>query len=132
MHRKAETMVLTTPISLSASRLCCQLTPAQGRDAKPVVCPVTGVGEGQFSVSIQPFTAGLHYLRVLVDGVDIYGSPFPVGVAEWKLPKFVTIAKGLTTPTSVAVTDDGQHVVVTECFSHRMTVFSSTGEVVKD
>ena len=131
MHGKAETMVLTAPISLSASRLCCQLTPAQGRGAKPVVCPVTGVGEGQFSVSIRPFTAGLHHLRVLVDGVDIYGSPFPVGVAEWKMSKFVTFAKNLDCPSGVAVTDDGQHVVVTECLGCHVTVFSSTGEVVK-
>ena len=82
--RKAETMVLTAPISLSASRLCCQLTPAQGRVTKPVVCPVTGVGEGQFRVMIQSNTAGLHQLRVLVDGVDIYGSPFSVRVTDWK------------------------------------------------
>ena len=84
MFRKAETMVLTAPISLSASRLCCQLTPAQGRVTKPVVCPVTGVGEGQFRVMIQSSTAGLHQLRVLVDGVDIYGSPFSVRVTDWK------------------------------------------------
>ena len=131
MYRKTETMVLTAPISLSASRLCCQLTPAQGRGAKPVVCPVTGVGEGQFSVSIRPFTAGLHHLRVLVDGVDIYGSPFPVGVAEWKMLNFATFAKDLDGPCGVAVTDDGQHVVVTELNGNCMTVFSSTGEVVR-
>ena len=131
MYGKAETMVLTAPISLSASRLCCQLTPAQGRGAKPVVCPVTGIGEGQFSVSIQPLTAGLHHLRVLVDGVDIYGSPFPVDVAEWKMSNFENFAKDLENPTGVAVTDDGQHVVVTEWNSHQLTVFSSTGEVVK-
>ena len=129
--KKAETIVLTAPISLSASRLCCQLTPAQGRGAKPVVCPVTGVGEGQFSVSIQLFAAGLHHLRVLVDGVDIYGSPFPVGVTEWKMSNFATFVKGLKNPTGVAVTDDGQHVVVAECNGHRVTVFSSTGEVVR-
>ena len=95
------------------------------------MCPVTGVGEGQFSVSIRPFTAGLHHLRVLVDGVDIYGSPFPVGVAEWKMSNFVTFAKDLDGPYGVAVTDDGQHVVVTEWGGHRLTVFSSTGEVVR-
>ena len=95
------------------------------------MCPVTGVGEGQFSVSIRPFTAGLHHLRVLVDGVDIYGSPFPVGVTEWKMSDFVTFAKGLHGPCGVAVTDDGQHVVVTEWDGHRVTVFSSTGEVVR-
>ena len=83
VDRQAE-VFLTAPISLSASRLCCQLTPAQGRVTKPVVCAVTGIGEGQFSVMIQSSTAGLHQLRVLVDGVDIYGSPFSVYVTDWK------------------------------------------------
>ena len=131
MYRKAETMVLTAPISLSASRLCCQLTPAQGRGANPVVCPVTGVRGSQFSVSIQPFATGPHHLRVLVDGVNIYGSPFAVHVTEWNMSNFVTFAKGCNRPTGVAVTDDGQNVVVTEWSGHRVTVFSSTGEVVR-
>ena len=91
---------------------------------------VTGV-RGQFSVSIRSFITGLHHLRVLVDGVDIYGSPFPVHVAEWKMSNLVTFAKGLNRPTGVAVTDDGQHVVVAEWHGHCVTVFSSSGEVVR-
>ena len=131
MCRKAETIVLTAPTSLSASRLCCQLIPAQGQVTKPVMRPVTGIGEGQFSISIRPLTAGLHHLRILVDEVDIYGSPFTVGVAEWKMSNFATFAKNLADPTGIAVTDDGQHVVVTEWSGNRLTVFSSTGEVVR-
>ena len=41
----------------------------------------------------------------------------------------VTFAKDLDVVCGVAVTDDGQHVVITN--SSRLTVFSSTGEVVR-
>ena len=50
--------------------------------------------------------------------MDIYGSPFPVRVAEWKMSKFLTFARGLDGPCGVAVTDDRQHVVVAEWYSH--------------
>ena len=130
VNRQAE-VSLMTPISLSASRLCCQLTPAQGRVTKPVVCPVTGVGEGQFRVMIQSSTAGLHQLRVLVDGVDIYGSPFSVCVTEWKRQQLVSFAKGLHNPCGIAVTDDGQHVLVTDLDAYKVAVISSTGELLK-
>ena len=130
LNAKAE-VLLTVPISYSASRLCCQLTPAQSRDARPVVCPVTGVGEGQFRVMIQPSTTGLHQLRVLVDGVDIYGSPFnafDVGVV--REDNLVTFAKSFAWPYGIAVTDDGQHVIVTDFKAHCVTVLSNTGEIV--
>ena len=92
------------------------------------MCPVTGVGEGQFRVMIQPSTTGLHQLRVLVDGVDIYGSSFDVGVVREN--NLVTFAKGFKKPYGIAVTDDGQQVIVTDCMTHCVTVLSNTGEVV--
>ena len=124
-------VLFTTPISISANRLCCQLTRAQSSNAKPAVCPMTGVGRGQFLVMIQPSTAGLHQLRVLVDGVDRYGSPFnafDVGVI--KEDNLVTFAKGFKEPCGIAVTDDGQHVIVTDFQAHCVTVLSNTGEIV--
>ena len=124
-------VLLTAPISFSASRLCCQLTPAQSSDARPVVCPVTGVGRGQFWVMIQPSTTGLHQLRVLVDGVDIYGSPFNAfNVGVVREDNLVTFAKGFEWPYGIAVTDDGKHVIVTDNYAHCVTVHSNTGEVV--
>ena len=125
-------VLITTSISLADTRLCCQLTSSQNSAAKPPVeCPVTNVGEGQFKVMIQSNTAGVHQLRVLVDGVNIYGSPFTIRVAEWKRQNLVSFAKGLNGPVDVVVTDDGQHVLVAECGGHRVTVLSSTGKVVK-
>ena len=54
-------------------------------------------------------------------------SPFSVRVTEWKRQQLVTFAKGLREPWGIAITDDGQHVLVTECSHvHRVTVLSST------
>ena len=121
----------TSSISLSASRLCCQLTPVQGRVSKPVECPVTDVGEGWFRVLILSNTAGLHQLRVLIDGVDIYGSPFSVQVVDWNRQSLMSFAKGLSLPYGVAVTDDGQHVVVAESGASRVTLYSISWMVTK-
>ena len=109
------------------------MLPAQGRVTKPVVCPVTGVGEGQFRVMIQSSTAGLHQLRVLVDGVDIYGSPFSVLVTDWKRKQLVSFAKDLHDPWGIAVTDNGEYVLVTECEfnNEKVAVLTSTGQLVR-
>ena len=130
LNSKVE-LLLTAPISFSACRLHCQLTPAQSRDARPVVCSVNGVGEGQFRIMIQPSTAGLHQLRVLANGMDIYGSPFSAfNVGVVREDNLVTFAKGFVYPYGIAVTDDGQHVIVTDNGAHCVTVLSNTGEVV--
>ena len=129
LEDKQEEAVLTAPVSLSTDRLCCQLTTCGTSNA--VTCPVIGIGEGQYKVMIQSSTAGLHQLRVLVDEVNVYGSPFTVRVVEWKRQNLVRFAKGFSMPIDVAVTDDGKHVVVAESGGHCVAVLSSTGKVVK-
>ena len=42
----------------------------------------------------------------------------------------VTFAKGFALPTDKAVTDDGQHVFVTDRMAHCVTVLSNTGQIV--
>ena len=42
----------------------------------------------------------------------------------------VTFAKGFVWPYGIAVTDDGQHVIVTDVSAHCVTVLSNTGEGV--
>ena len=131
MKNISNEVLFTAPIPLSASRVCCQLTAIQSRHAKPVVCPVISIGEGLFCVRLQSSIAGLHHLRVLVDGVDIHSSPFSVHVDGLKRSNLMAFAKSLDGPCGVAVTDDGQHVVVTEWGGHCITVFFHTGEVVR-
>ena len=91
LENEQEEVVLTAPVSLSTDRLCCQLTTCGTSNA--VTCPVIGIGEGQYKVMIQSSTAGLHQLRVLVDEVNVYGSPFTVRVVEWKRQNLVRFAK---------------------------------------
>ena len=131
VDKQAKALV-SSPMSVSASRLCCQLTPIHSEASKPSVqCPVIGIGEGQYKVMIQSSTAGLHQLRVLVDEVNIYGRPFAVHVVEWKRQKLATFANGLDNPVGIAVTADGQYVVVAEWGGNCVTVLSSTGQVVR-
>ena len=123
---------VSSSIPLAANRISYELTPLTSYNFRsPVVCPVTSddVKVSQFKVMFKSSTAGPHQLRVLVDGVDIYGSPFSVCVSKWKTG--VRFAKGIRSPMSIAVTDDEQHLVVSECNSHRVVVLSSTGKVVE-
>ena len=117
-----KTMVaIQGPTSLEASRLSCELYTSE--DSLHSTCPVTSVGEGRFKVMIRFTTAGLHQLRVLVDGVDIHGSPFSVHVVEWRKKNDVYNFASLGSPWDIAVTDDGQYIV-TECTGNCVTVFS--------
>ena len=118
-----KTMVaIKGPISLEASQLSCKLYTS--KESSFSTCPVTSVGEGQFMVMIWCGTVGLRQLRVLVDGVDIYGSPFSVRVVEWRKKSCVYEFASIGNPWDVAVTDDGQYVVVSECTGNCVTVLS--------
>ena len=120
-----KTMVaIQGPTSLEAGRLSCELYNIS-KQSLLGTGPVTSLGEGQYRVMIQSSTAGLHQLRVLVDGVDIYGSPFSVHVTEWRRKGYRYNIVRLSDPCDVAVTDDGQYVVVTECASNCVTVLSN-------
>ena len=123
-----KTMVaIKGPISLKASRLFCkQYTP--GNYSGYSICPVTSVGEGLFKVMIQFTTAGLHQLRVLVDGVDIHGSPFSVCAVEWRKKNYVHRFARLGSPWDIAVTDDGQYIV-TECTGNCVTVLALSKDI---
>ena len=118
-----KTMVaIQGPFSLEASRLSCELYNIS-KENFVETCPVTSVGNGRFKVIIRSNTTGLHQLRVLVDGVDIHGSPFDVRVVEWRKKKDVYKFASLGSPWDIAVTDDGQYIV-TEHTGNCVTVFS--------
>ena len=117
-----KTMVaIKGPISLEASRLSCKLYTS--KECLLGTCPVTSVGEGQFKVMVRSGTVGSYRLRVLVDGVNIYGSPFSVHVVEWRKKSDVFKFASLGSPWDIAVTDDGQYIV-TECGGNCVTVLS--------
>ena len=69
---KQTQVLISSPMSLSASRLRCLLTPAHSATTEPLVeSPVTSVVEGRYKVTICSSTVGLYQLRVLVDEMDI-------------------------------------------------------------
>ena len=124
-------VAITGPQLLTASRMSCQLTRDNTASifSRPAEFPVTSVGEGRFMVTTKFYTAGLYKLKVLVDKVDICGSPF-VYMAKWKRKNLKTFARVNGGPMGVAVADDGQRVIVTER-DEGITVFSNTGTVLK-
>lgn len=126
-------VILIAPIPLLATRLRCQLTPTKHRGRKTpkaIEFQVTKVGKCQFKVMIRSSTGGLHQLRVLVDELDVYGSPFNVNVVGWKRTNLVSFAKVFNEPVGVAVTDDGQYVIVAERRAHQVAVVDSSGTVM--
>ena len=129
VYRKAE-VLLTAPVPLSAGKVSCKFIFPLSSGAEPVVCPITCAGRSQFGITIRSSIVGLHQLLVQVDGILIHGNPFNVHVVEWTTQEFVTFALGLHDPTGIAVTDDRQHVVVTERYSSCIKVLSNTGEEV--
>ena len=117
-------------ISISANRLTCQFTPIQAVvGGRPVVCLFTDAGEGQFCIKIQSNTSGQHQLRIAVDGMDVYGSPFTVAVSMWRRTDFTTFVDGLRGPSGVAITGDGQHVLVTEFDKSEIALITNAGRL---
>ena len=49
-------------------------------------------------------------------------------IAEWREPRLKTFACGLNNPHSVAITDNGKYVIVTESQRNCVTVFSAATE----
>ena len=89
---------------------------------------VKQVAEGHFSVVFAPEQPGLHELSVCIGGTHITGSPFKLSVmsiAEWRGKRLEKFAEGLKHPCGVAVTDDGEYVIVAESQRNCVTVFSS-------
>ena len=127
-------------ISLPAELLSCTLlydsSESELIDYQDFV--VVMVDDGHFKVALKPRKIGPHKLSVYIlvgDGIvmEIDGSPFKMlveslsGLRDQSLEVFT---KGLQFPGGIAVTDDGQHVVVTEVNRHCVTVLSSTSRKV--
>ena len=130
---QATEISIVTAISLPAKSLSCKMS--SRRRIEPLQsCQVFQVDKGHFKTILAPKHDGEHQLGVFISGNEINGSPFTVPVVsltdlrEQGLKVFV---EGLQHPYGIAVTDDGQHVVVTERDRHCVTILSATGEVVR-
>ena len=97
---------------LSTELVSCQLSPVA--DLTLVVrCVVHQVAPGSFEVRYPPPTAGLHQLRVQVEGKDVLGTPLNVLVMPRRARQTFTDLSG---PRGLAITREG-HLIVANCGS---------------
>ena len=130
---QATEISIVPTISLPANSLSCKM------DSRWLIeplqsCRVFQVDEDHFKAILVPRHDGEHQLGVFISGIEINDSPFTVPVvplADLREQGLKVFVEGLQHPYGIAVTDDGQHVVVTERDRHCVTVLSATGEVVR-
>ena len=97
---------LCSSAPLSAEQVSCQLTPV----TDPFKCVIHQVTPGSFEVHYSPPTAGLHQLRVQVEGTDILDTPLNVEVLPRRAEKTF---HGFPNPRGLAITREG-HLIVAE------------------
>ena len=96
--------------------------------------PVVQVDEGYFMICLQPRVTGQHKLSVNINNIPVKGSPFMIPVlpsAEMREQGLAVVASGLKYPYNSVVTEDGQHIVVVEMEGNRVTILTTTGQVVR-
>ena len=86
-----------------------------------------------YKVTYTPTSHGLHRLRVRVGGIEIPSSPFTISANL--SPTFkgapVQTVTGLNTPCFVALSSDGNKLIVTELGCHCVTVLDKYGKKIK-
>ena len=119
-------LILTASSKLPPNSVSCFLTCSQ-QDGNDTKCPVTDLGDGTYTVTIKPTNDGDYQLKVLVDEDESYHTP--IIVDKWSSKQLEVFFKGIRKPQGIAVTIDGQQVVVTDTENKKVTVISSsTGE----
>ena len=95
---------------------------------------VVQIDEEYLVICLQPRVTGLHELSVCINGIPVKGSPFMIPVlpsAEMREQGLDVVASGLKCPYNSVVTEDGQQIVVVEMEGSRVTVLTTTGQVVR-
>ena len=95
---------------------------------------VVQIDEEYLMICLQPRVTGLHKLSVDMNGIPVKGSTFMIPVlpsAEMREQGLDVVASGLKCPYNSVVTEDGQHIVVVEMEGNRVTILTTTGQVVR-
>ena len=133
LHGVTNEVSLMTSLSQSAELVHCKVKNT-AHSCETTSCAVKQVDRGHFKVLLNPDQPGPHELSVCIGGTHVTGSPFKVpvvSIAEWRGQRLKVFAHGLKHPRGLVVTDDGNHVLVTEWHGHCVTVFSAaTGELL--
>ena len=133
LHGVTNEVSLMTSLSQSVKLVQCKMKNI-AHSGEATSCAVKQVDKGHFKVLLNPDEPGPHELSVCIGGTHVTGSPFKVpvmSIAEWRGQRLKVFARGLKHPCGLAVTHDGNHVVVTEWQGHCVAVFSAaTGELL--
>ena len=123
-----DSCVLCVPLS----SLKCSLVPV-GKGHKPIDTTVTttSTDPGVYRIQCNPSTRGTHTVKVQVYDVHLEGTSLFIPFNPYldNITPVRTITE-LNFPWGVAVTDDN-HVIITECWGHCVTILDREGKKVK-
>ena len=125
-------LLLPFPIN----QISCQL---RNKKSQRVPCHITHTQPGVCTLTFTPVLLGPHQLKITIRDTDIQGSPFTIHVlSSSAMMRMVPENRGVVQgtiydvqyPYAVAVSDSGE-VVVSEHYSHRISVYSREGKHIR-
>ena len=120
--------ICSAAIPLSSEIVSCQLSPVAD-PAVVIKCALRQVPPESFVVHCFSRIAGIHQLRVLVEGIDILGTPLNIEVMPKRAEEAFT---GLSDPSGLAIGKEG-HLIVAECGNHCITIVDpANGRKIKN
>lgn len=97
-------------------------------------CEVGNREMNMYQVSYVPMERGVYQVHIKVASVHIQGSPFSV-MATLPVKKLgassIAVLDDVAQPWGVAINEEEEEVVVSECNGHRVSVFSPTGKKIR-
>ena len=119
-------------LSVPLSSLRCNLVPV-GKGDQPIHTTVTttSTDPGVYRIQCNPSTSGTHTLKVQVYDVQLEDTSLVIPINPYldNITPVHAITE-LNGPWGVAVTDDN-HVIITECSGHCVTILDREGKKVK-
>ena len=96
-------------------------------------CEVGNQEMNTYEVSYVPMERGVYQIHIKVAGVHIQGSPFSVRATlpVEKLGTSIAVLDDAAQPWGMAINEEGEKVVVSECNGHVISVFSPTGTRIR-
>ena len=119
-------------VSVPVSSLRCSLVPV-GKGDEPIHTTVTTTSTpGVYRIHCNPSTRGTHTVKVQVYDVELEDTSLFIPFNPYldNITPVRTITE-LNWPWGVAVSDDGQHVIVTEWGDHCVTILDNEGKKMK-
>ena len=119
-------------LSVPLSSLRCSLVPV-GKGGQPIHTTVTtSTDPAVYRIQCNPSTRGTHTVKVQVYDVHLEDTSLviPINPFFYSVTPAVHTISELERPWGVAVTDDN-HLIITECSGHCVTILNNEGKKVK-